>query len=319
MTQPVRPFELDFLAAGDHLTRLVEEQFKSSVRSCDKIGQGFYAHIYKLSLHRNPGEVVVKCHKYPGYSAKEKRQLEVLRQHAVARVPEVYSLHLSSDEFPCEAFTMEHIPGVNASTLEFPDESTRMRFVDQVIENLLAWHGVSHPEGFGEFDGPFYPTWRESFGRRIAAYRERIHAEPHEETVSSYVMSVIDRSCEAFAAIFRNGNPLPSLAHSDYNAWNMMADPQTFELTGVIDPIDAGWCDPEIDLFHLSNCRPEIGLLERYLRERGVDESFWMRYRFYRFWDDIKHYLRVGWYDEERFSSYAKELETSMNECLQAR
>jgi len=53
--------------------------------------------------------------------------------------------------------------------------------------------------------------------------------------------------------------------------------------------------DPSFNLFHLANCRPDIGLLERYLQEIDLDDSFWMRYRFYRFWDDVKRYLRVGW------------------------
>ena len=150
----------------------------------------------------------------------------------------------------------------------------------------------------------------------LAEHRAAVHREEHRATVSPYVLGVVDRSCEAVDAIISRPGARPSLVHSDYNTWNMMADPRTCVPTGIIDPIDAGWCDSEIDLFHLANCRPEIGLLERYLREVDLDEPFWMRYRFYRFWDDVKHYLRVGWYDEERFSGYARELETSMDACL---
>ena len=129
-------------------------------------------------------------------------------------------------------------------------------------------------------------------------------------------MGVIDRSFEAFGSIFEGASRRPSLVHSDYNAWNMMVDPKTYELTGVIDPIDAGWSDYEIDLFHLANCRPDLKLLDRYLQEIEVDERFCLRYRFYRFWDDVKHYLRMGWYGEERFRHYARELEQAMDECL---
>jgi hypothetical protein len=95
----------------------------------------------------------------------------------------------------------------------------------------------------------------------------------------------------------------------------MMVDPETLTLTGIIDPIDAGWSDPEIDLFHLPNARPDFGLLDRYLQEIQVDESFWARFHFYKFWDDVKHYLRMGWYEEARFRSYAQDLEKAMNEC----
>jgi len=316
MTSSSTPYDLDLLENGDYLTRLVSEQFGTQVTTCEKVGEGFYARVYQVDLRSDPDRLIVKCHRHPDRAAPEARQLRQLRQHSTVRVPEVYSVHLCSDEFPCDAFIMEYIPGVNASKLEFPDEPTRLRFVDAVIENLLAWHAVTHPEGFGPLDGPFHSTWIASLGPRIAAHRATLDDARHRQIYSPYVLSVVDRSCEAFSAIFANASRGPSLVHSDYNAWNMMADPETFTLTGIIDPIDASWSDPEIDLFHLPNARPDIGLLDRYLQEIELDAAFWMRFRFYRFWDDIKHYLRMGWYDEERFSTYARELSESMDECL---
>ena len=72
--------------------------------------------------------------------------------------------------------------------------------------------------------------------------------------------------------------------------------------------------DREIDLFHLANCRPELGLLERYLQEIEPDALFQARYMFYRFWDDVKHYVRMGWYEEGRFRRYGDELMAAMRE-----
>ena len=28
-----------------------------------------------------------------------------------------------------------------------------------------------------------------------------------------------------------------------------------------------------------------------------VDDGFWLRFKFYRFWDDVKHFVRMGWYE----------------------
>jgi aminoglycoside phosphotransferase (APT) family kinase protein len=211
---------------------------------------------------------------------------------------------------------MEYIPGITASEIQFPDEQSKNRFVDLVIENLLVWHSVSNPDGFGELKGPFYGTWAECFGKRIALYHEHIHKDKHQAVVSDRVTRIIDRSFGEMERIFQPANGSSSLVHSDYNAWNMMVDPRSYELTGIIDPIDAGWSDREIDLFHLPNSRPDLGLLDRYLREIQVDEFFWLRFKFYRFWDDVKHYLRMGWYDEDRFRGYGQELEIAMDECL---
>jgi aminoglycoside phosphotransferase (APT) family kinase protein len=124
-----------------------------------------------------------------------------------------------------------------------------------------------------------------------------MHDAERKDTVSPYVIGVIDKSADLLDAVFHHAHTESSLTHSDYNAWNMMVDPSTYRLTGVIDPIDAGWADWEVDLFHLPNSRPELGMLERYLR-------------------DVKHYLRMGWYKEERFAMYAQELNCYIDRCL---
>ena len=316
MNTLTEPFDLSFLADPQRILGLVTSQLGAPVRQVHKVGEGFYALVYQVELDRAPGRVICKCHKFPERGTREAQQLQVLRQHATVRVPEVYALHPGSPSFPCEAITMEHIPGLKASDVVFPDERSRDRFVAQAVETLRAWHAVHHRAGFGELEGPFYGTWLDSFRVRIACYHAHVHRPVHRDVISAPVMHTIDRSFAAIEAILAGASARPSLVHSDYNAWNMIVDPETYALSGVIDPIDAGWADPEIDLFHLANCRPELGMLERYLEDLDVDPSFWLRYRFYRFWDDVKHYCRMGWYGEERFRSYADALEEAMDECL---
>jgi aminoglycoside phosphotransferase (APT) family kinase protein len=316
MTAPGGALDTCFLEDETRIARLVETELGIPVAGVDKMGQGFYAHIYRAALARAPGAAIVKCHKFAGRGVREADQLVVLRRHAIARVPEVYALHLPSQDAPCEALIMEYIPGISASKVQFPDQRTEDQFVDAVVGNLRAWHAVRNPAGYGELDGPFYGTWLGAYGARIARYHRRARDEPHQAVISAPVMRAIDRSFEAMDAILCGGSARPSLVHGDYNAWNMIVNPESYALSGVIDPLDAGWADPEIDLFHLANCRPELGLLARYLEGSDVGARFWLRFRFYRFWDDVKHYLRMGWYGEERFRRYGQELESAMDECL---
>jgi aminoglycoside phosphotransferase (APT) family kinase protein len=238
----------------------------------------------------------------------------VLRSHARALVPEVLALHAATPDFPAEALTMTWIPGVNASKLQFPDEAARRRFVDDAVANLRAWHAVRHDAGFGPLEGPFSGSWLAAYGARVGAWHAQVQAPPHAAVVSPPVRRVLDRSVEAIGAVFGGRRAPAVLVHSDYNAWNLMADPESYALTGVIDPIDAGWADPEIDLFHLPNARPEFGLLERYLEEVAVDARLWLRLRFYRLWDDVKHYLRVGWYQEAYFRQQAELLAAELDQ-----
>jgi fructosamine-3-kinase len=312
----VPPFDLAFLGGGEPVGALVADRFRPAVTAVEPLGGGFYAEAFRVSLDGPPGKVIVKCHKYRGYAQREARQLKVLGRHALVRVPRVYHLQLAWGPFPCEALIMEHLPGIKASDVQFPDQRAQDRFVDAAVANLKAWHAVTNPAGFGELEGPFHADWLAFYGARIGRYHQRIHQEPYGAAVSAYVMELVDRTYEAMGTIFRGSAKRPSLTHSDYNAWNMMVDPGTCELTGVIDPLDAGWADPEIDLFQLANCRPELGMLERYLEGLSLDPGFWARHWFYRFWDDIKHHLRMGWYDEEIFRQVGAKLLAAMDAFL---
>lgn len=312
----VPPFDLAFLAGGQAVVPVVEDVMRTAVTHITKIGQGFYAHVYQAELAESPHSVIIKCHKYAGRTAKEAQQLTKLKQHALIQIPIVYAVQLATDACPCEMLLMETIPGADAGKVDFPDASTQAQFVEKAIENLLTWHSVHNPEGFGPLGGPFVPRWVDALSQKLTVYHKQIHQEKQKAVVSDYVMRIIDRSFEALPAIFGHINGPASLVHSDYNIWNMMVDPETFQLTGIIDPIDAGWAHYEIDLFHLKNGRSDSGLLERYLNTVDVDEQFWMRFNFYWFWDDIKHYLRMGWYEEGRFRGFAQTLAREMDKWL---
>lgn len=309
-------YKLELLSDGKRLAELARKTLGADATDCERIGAGFYAEVYRVRMTGCKGSVIAKCHRHPGIAESESRQLAVLKEHSIVPVPSIYSVQQYSEDCPCDIIFMEDLPGITAADVQFPDERTQSGFVDMVVENLKAWHSVHPDSGFGELDGPFYPSWPEAFFARITKYMTALQEDRHRAVISEYVMGVIGASYADFEGIFSEANSRPSLVHSDYNAWNMLVDPDTYELSGVIDPIDAGWADFEIDLFHLPNARPDLGLLDRYLEGMETNDAFQMRYRFYRFWDDIKHYLRMGWYEERRFSEYAHALETEMKRLL---
>jgi fructosamine-3-kinase len=299
------------------IARLVSEVLQTAVLTTHKIGEGFYGKVYRATLGKEPHVVIIKCFKYADHARQEAAQLELLRPAALVKVPQVYALHTSSDLFPGEALLMEHLPGlIVGDETEFPNAKAQTNFVESVVANLLAWHDCTHPHGFGPPNGPFHDTWPSYFGQRISRYHQQLQQEKHGAVVSEYVLRMAVQSYEAFADIFEKAQQRPSLIHGDYNIFNMLVDPTTFQLTGILDPLDAGWGNYEIDLFHLANGRPELGLLKHYLKQRPATESFWLRYHFYWFWDDVKHYLRMGYYDEKQFRHNARLLAKAMQEYL---
>lgn len=282
--------------------------------SIHKIGEGFYGAVFVAALPKDPGRAVIKCYKNRGYGARERFQLELLRRHSLLKIPTVYHLHTPDQELPFEALAMEFVEGISAAELPV-NHPYAGRFAREMIENLLHLHSISNPEGFGGPDGMF-PDWNRCYRTRLDGLHRRLDTDPNNR-MSPSVRRIAEASLAAFDRVFAEPPPASSLTHSDYNLWNILVDPKTGHITAVIDPLEAGWADPEIDLFHLQNADGDrFSLLARYQEERAPSQLFPVKNAFYWFWDDVKHMLNVGWYDEERFQAFGNRLTGLMQQYL---
>jgi len=316
-----REFPLQQLEDPRHAKRAIAETFGCRMLTYEPVGWGFYGVVYRAEIDQAPGQVILKWQKFPGWTAREQRNLDALRPHSRVKIPDVYGLYQGPEEAPFECILMELLPGVKASDVKFPNPEALSAFADEIVENLLGLHAVHHPEGFGDLDGPFFPTWLDFYKPRVDGYYQGIQVELGQPDFPAFLRDVIKRSYTAFDQIFTHSCPRASLVHSDYNVWNYMVDPQTCRATGIIDPLDSCWADPEIDLFHLYNGPgAEMGLLERYFQAVPPDEGFFLRSYFYRFWDDIRHYNNLPGplrpYIIEGLDLYGKKLWDEMEKSL---
>lgn len=282
------------------------EYFKSSVSDIEKIGEGFYGIVYCISLEKAPGSVIFKQHKFPGHAGLEAKSLEHLYKHqGTLRVPRVYTLYERSGLF------MEHLEGVMASELinSFRSKREADVFYQAIAENLYHFHSVVSPGGFGELETPNFKSWKEFLRRRIDCLYHRYQhtiCEHRTSPFSPIVSSLIESSYGQFDRIFSDEPSRPVLVHGDYNLWNILADPKTRRPVAVIDPGDACWGDREMDLFHLRNANADPSLFQAYQNLGPLSRSYPAKEAFYCFWDDLKHSLNTGWYEEDRFIRFGK-------------
>ncbi len=117
-------YHLEELQDGHAFTRLVKTMFSSSLTAYEKIGEGFYAHVYALRFPTSPYSVVAKCYHHSGRAHAEAQQLRVLKAHAIVAIPEVYADRVASEAFPCDTIIMEYLSGIPAAHITFPDMKT---------------------------------------------------------------------------------------------------------------------------------------------------------------------------------------------------
>ena len=314
-------YDLDQASQPANAADLARAYFHADLLRYEQVGQGFYGVVYQAAISQPPHQVIFKWHKLPGAAAQEAGNLALMRRYGLLKVPEVYATHVAAPPIPFECLLMEVLPGVVASKVQFPSSSARQAFVEAIVDNLLTLHAVHNPAGFGDPDGPFYPTWQAFYHTRIQHEYQAILPLTGAEDYPPLYRRLVVESYAAFKRILRHANPKSSLIHSDYNIWNFMADPQTGAVTGVIDPMTTCWADRELDLFQLYNGPGrQLGLLEHYLRSYPPDDEFFLRSSFYRFWDDVHHYnllpgpLRAYILQEVR--PYAERLDAEMKRWL---
>lgn len=267
-----------------------------------QINQGFYGYVYLVE--HDGKRLIAKVYKQEGCMEREARQLEMLRKYALIHVPEIIAELPKSGNGRFDTLLMEHLPGVNAGRIKIRDAARRERFADQIIDNLLAIHAVTGPEGFGDYiAGEFSPSWEAYYHSLIAP----MHRSLMDSKINQKIIGLANELYELFPQFFSTPVRESHLIHGDYNLWNLMVDPQTERLTGMIDPFGSCFADRELELFQLENSNGNFyHLLENYAKKVKLSDNFDAKKYYYRFWDEVKHYLNVGYCDKRAFLRYGR-------------
>jgi aminoglycoside phosphotransferase (APT) family kinase protein len=184
------------------------------------------------------------------------REFRVLSALAKTTVPVPATIHLCSDLEPLGApfYLMTHVPGVVLRTRQQCAElgvAYCAMLGDRLVDVLAELHTVD-PEsvGLGDFGRPEgYLT------RQVARWRKQLDASRSRDVAG------IDELHDRLAASVPRSQRF-SLLHGDYRLDNVLVDPETPDITAVLDWEMATLGDPLADL----------GLLVVYTRRRETED-----------------------------------------------
>lgn len=275
--------------------------------SAKSLNQGYYGFVFLVEKRTPPKKVIAKVYKKEGFMALEHKQLDLLRKYALTKVPEIYGESIKSENGAFDIMFMEYINAVNGSQIKNVSERERDILCNQIVDNLLAIHSVKNPEGFGELDSKRYaPLWNDYYKDIVKSRTKELHDKagfffPRE------ILRTADIFLDGFDRVFNSDKSESSLIHGDYNMWNLMVDPDTKQLAGMIDPMGCSYSDNELDLFQLQNANGnDFGLLDCYIKKAGTDDNIHIKNGYYGFFDDVKHWLLSGNLDKKHTINYAK-------------
>lgn len=278
---------------GKTLKELVfekEQQIFSKVRH---IGGGYYADVYKF-CQKGKAPLIIKVYKTRGVMEKEVLQIKTLLQYAVSSMPEVLWIHNADESFSCDVMAMGFLEGRNGGTVNYLSAAKRQRLGEDVVNNLMAFHGAHNPKGFGEIDGDrYYSTFNEYYRERVASILTMADALYEKGELSDYVYGVAKEAAEKFDKIFYLPITQSSLVHGDYNMWNVLVDKKNCRVSAIIDPCGCMWADSEYDLYPLDSANgKKLRLFEIYKSKNTLSENYAQKKAFYRLFSEIEHYYK---------------------------
>lgn len=294
----------DVVFRKSNVISIFERTLNKKCVSAKQINQGFYGWVFLIESEKN-AKVIAKVYKQTGYIDTEISQLAMMRRHALVKVPEIYCADYKKDNGCFDIMFMEYINGVNAGAIKITGQKEKMAFSNQVVENLLAIHAVSNPDGFGSYVNRDYSlSWENWYKAHITDLYNRIHSKK-PFLFSKKSANLMEFLYENYDKVFCESVSESHLIHGDYNLWNLIADPNSHQLIGMIDPFGSCFADRELDLFQLTNANgDEYGLLDNYKSCVQLSDNFEVKNAFYFFWDDIKHMINMGYCDNKRFQKY---------------
>lgn len=293
------------------LEELIEKYQGKKHKSLRRIGGGYYADVYKVN-YENAESVVVKVYKTKGVMEKERESLKLLLEYSLAPMPAVMWTYKAGEAYDRDILAMNYLDGRLGGMVYYFSKAKRKRLADSVAENLIVFHKVISPDGFGEIGSNIrYKTFNEYY--KIQAEKILPMAEELEGRgqLTPFAVETMRRALERFDRIFYLPITEAVLIHGDYNMWNILVDRKDCTVSAVIDPCGCMWGDSEYDLYQLNNANGKYyRLLDTYRKKRTLSENFNQKMAFYELFTEIEHYFNSGHpVQETRTKKRAQKLE----------
>ena len=303
-------------AAPDQATLefLISKVFDSKVVSVEPAGTGMLGYVFRVKLAGDPHQVVVKWQKYSGKAEPETKQLNLLRQFAGEVVPKVFYVHKGSKDLPYEAMIMETLPGIQASSLKDPSMDVQEQIAEEIIDLLLRWHSVGHPQGYGPLEGPYIEKWadyQKSLAEKHLAEVVSLHPG---DSLPPVILETAHRSIEAVTDIMGDVSENAVLVHGDIWLPNILIDPETYHVTGIVDPQNCRWDEREADVVPMDWPYGDYQfLMNVYQRKCPLREGWPLRFAYQRFWFMMEAMYLIG---PDSAKGEAENLKKLMDESL---
>lgn len=208
----------------------------------------------------------------------------------------MYFTYDTTKDIPIDCLCMEYVEGKNALIsfgLLLKSKKQKNAFAEKVIASMLEIHSYINDK-FGVIENPIYVKWLDYYKPFAKDIIETAKILQKEGKLDTYILDVMEKAFNKFDTIFAEEVTEASLIHGDLNVMNVMVK-KPFEITAIIDPLEAKFADREYDLFQLNNLTGKcFGLYKKYKEKYPVSKNCDIKCAYYGLWNEVYCFIKTG-------------------------
>ncbi|MCL6334714.1 hypothetical protein EXT66_10810 [Pectobacterium carotovorum subsp. carotovorum] len=278
-----------------------------SLSRLERISEQPYADLYALyDKEGNAMPLLAKSYVCQGVAQQEAYKLSMLAREGDVRLPTVYGLVLTQQQPYRELLLIERLRGVS---VEAPPRSGQRwtLLMDQIVENVLAWHRIDSHGCVGSVDSTQDNDWFSWYQQRLEVLWSTL-LNVNASQLTQQDRSVLYRSRQCLEMLFEDFEDGCVLVHGNLSLRSMLKDARSDQLLAMINPGMMLWAPREYELFRLCESGMPEQLLYHYLKQAPVSESFVYRRWLYVIWEAVSRYIHTGQLDRQLFDVASREL-----------
>ncbi len=275
----------------DNIKSIVEKHLNTTVTNIVSAGNGNTASCYCVEITDSPFKLVVKTSTHYDLTCEEKKMNDFLRENVSFKIPETYFL---IEKNGVSYLGMEFIDGASGRTLKLKQIKDKKHLANNIIDCFINMQSV-HNDKFGSYDKPSYSSWKE--------YYKEFFDKIYEFSLNKYEIGEISKSVikalklinTNFDEIFDNTENIPCLSHGDFWTPNMIFDTEKSEVTGVLDPFNTRFVEPEYELFCLTlGLGEKLKLYKLYKKRVNTSKYCDLKVELYALCNEIDWWMNLG-------------------------
>ncbi|MGN1419067.1 MAG: aminoglycoside phosphotransferase family protein, partial [Acutalibacteraceae bacterium] len=259
--------------------------------SVTKAGSGAVGSVYKVITDDPNVLLAVKIGANRAILEDEYNMIKFISDRVDCKLPKLYFIDQIEN---MTLIAMDFIDGIPGDSKILRFLSGKKTLADDIVDNLLKIHSV-HNDKFGPVNNAVYDTWYDYYKE----YAQEIYdfcCDCHKnKRLSGFVFGSVEKSFQNLDKLIPDNGEKPTLIHGDYWLPNMIINPKTMKLAGVVDPFNIMWTEPEFEIFAMTvGYGKRLKLYETYKEKVKTSELCDLKVELYALYNELMWYKRNG-------------------------